>query len=77
MVAAYPLRVPVAWPCFGVSFNTARSTFLSWFLSDDNFPPWTAPLGFPTALCFTMTIHDSKGVIKNGQTFTHIIDLDK
>jgi prepilin-type N-terminal cleavage/methylation domain-containing protein len=28
---------------------------------------------FPAALKFTFTIYDSKGIIKNGKTFTHIV----
>ncbi len=31
---------------------------------------------FPKALKFTFTIFDSKGIIENGKTFTHIIYLD-
>lgn len=31
---------------------------------------------WPKALKFTFTIYDSKGVIKNGRTFTHIVYLD-
>jgi len=30
---------------------------------------------YPKALKFTFTIYDSKGVIANGRTFTHIVDL--
>jgi prepilin-type N-terminal cleavage/methylation domain-containing protein len=33
--------------------------------------------GLGRALKFTFTIYDSRGVIKNGMTFTHIIYLDK
>ena len=31
---------------------------------------------YPKALKFTFTLYDSKGVIKNGRTFTHIVYLD-
>jgi hypothetical protein len=30
---------------------------------------------FPTALKFTFTIYDSKGIIPDGKTFTHIVYL--
>lgn len=33
--------------------------------------------GLGRALKFTFTIYDSKGIIKNGMTFTHIVYLDK
>jgi len=33
--------------------------------------------GLGRALKFTFTLYDSKGIIKNGMTFTHIIYLDK
>lgn len=29
--------------------------------------------GFPKAIKFTFTLYDSKGIIKNGKTFTHIV----
>jgi hypothetical protein len=31
--------------------------------------------GLGRALKFTFTLYDSKGVIKNGKTFTHIVYL--
>jgi hypothetical protein len=33
--------------------------------------------GLGRALKFTFTLFDSKGIIKKGMTFTHIVDLDK
>jgi prepilin-type N-terminal cleavage/methylation domain-containing protein len=33
--------------------------------------------GLGRALKFTFTLYDSKGIIKNGMTFTHIVYLDK
>ena len=33
--------------------------------------------GFGRALKFTFTLYDSKGIIKQGKTFTHIVYLDK
>ncbi len=34
------------------------------------------PRFFPDALKFTFTLHDSKGFVRQGQTFTHIVYLD-
>jgi len=33
--------------------------------------------GLGRALKFTFTLYDSKGIIKKGMTFTHIVYLDK
>jgi hypothetical protein len=33
--------------------------------------------GLGRALKFTFTLYDSRGIIKNGMTFTHIVYLDK
>ena len=32
-----------------------------------------APDGYPNAIKFTFTLYDSKGIIKDGKTFTHIV----
>ena len=41
-------------------------------------PTATFPPGFlPKALKFTFKIYDSKGIIENGRTFTHIVYLDE
>ena len=37
---------------------------------------WTFAGFYPKALKFTFTLYDSKGIIKNGRTFTHIVYLD-
>ena len=64
---------------FGFHFNTAASSFTtSWFTDS-----YAGTMGsyyltkpsFPRALKFTFTLYDSKGVFKEGQTFTHIVYL--
>ena len=65
---------------FGIYFNLPASTTnsdwhpveLAKHEPDINFPAGT----FPKALKFTFTLYDSKGIIKNGRTFTHIVYLD-
>ncbi len=64
---------------FGFHFNTAPSSFAaSWF--NDSYAGTmgryylTRP-SFPQALKFTFTLYDSRGVFKDGQTFTHIVYL--
>jgi prepilin-type N-terminal cleavage/methylation domain-containing protein len=64
-------------PAFGICFNVANPSVSGWFL----------PIGasgyhfagsssfYPTALKFTFTLYDSRGVFKDGQTFTHIVYL--
>ena len=71
---------------FGFYFNTvAPSSVANWFLySGANgyyYPdllnprnPFNKPV-FPRALKFTFTLYDSRGVFKDGQTFTHIVYL--
>ncbi len=65
---------------FGVHFNIPNATTnLPWYVVEDveyatgqKFEP-----GFyPRALKFTFTLYDSKGIIKNGREFTHIVYLD-
>jgi hypothetical protein len=82
MVSAYAVS------SFGFYFNTAKPpapTNLYWFSSDGAkglyYPdplnllnPFNKPT-YPQALKFTFTIYDSKGVFKEGQTFTHIVYL--
>jgi hypothetical protein len=64
---------------FGFHFNTAASSFsTSWFTDS-----YAGTMGsyyltkpsFPQALKFTFTLYDSRGVFKDGQTFTHIVYL--
>jgi len=66
---------------FGVFFNipgTQRNYWGAASLMRYNPNPTNKfPYGFyPKALKFTFTLYDSKGVIKNGRTFTHIVYLD-
>ncbi len=60
---------------FGVHFNSPGG---------DSWPLWSRPGDaiyvnsflpqfYPSALKFTFTLYDSKGVFKEGQTFTHIV----
>ena len=65
---------------FGFYFNSAAPT--GWFSPDGVLPdgakgtyyPAVKP-AYPQALKFTFTIYDSRGVFKEGQTFTHIVYL--
>jgi hypothetical protein len=64
----YPYRVPeaygeVAINGIGYSGPLDESDF-------DNIP------GLGRALKFTFTLYDSRGVMKEGRTFTHIVYLD-
>jgi hypothetical protein len=61
---------------FGFYFNTAASSFAEWFTDSyagtmGSYYP-TKP-SYPNVLKFTFTIYDSRGVFKEGQTFTHIV----
>jgi len=72
---------PLPLPSFGVFFKTAgvSDPMLLWFSPDDaqNVYIGSFPTGFfPKALKFTFTLYDSKGVIEDGRTFTHIVYLD-
>jgi len=65
---------------FGVFFNIPNGSQINYWgiasLMRYN-PTNKFPYGFyPKALKFTFTLYDSKGVIKNGRTFTHIVYLD-
>jgi hypothetical protein len=60
---------------FGFYFYSVAPT--GWFSSDGAkgiYYPSVKPV-YPQALKFTFTIYDSKGVFKEGQTFTHIVYL--
>jgi len=68
---------------FGVYFNTANLPIISrWFSPNGGgldgakgtYYPAAKP-AYPQALKFTFTIYDSRGVFKEGQTFTHIVYL--
>jgi len=73
---------------FGFYFNTAdppAPVNTSWFPYSGGkgfyYPDAVNPINtglkpsYPTALKFTFTLYDSRGVFKDGQTFTHIIYL--
>lgn len=62
---------------FGFYFNTAAPapSFSNWFSysgATGFYYPAIKPV-FPQALKFTFTLYDSRGVFKDGQTFTHIV----
>ncbi len=68
---------------FGIYFNIGGPSLPAliryWYPSART--PWIpiSPVpfgGLPKALKFTFTLYDSKGVIENGRTFTHIVYLD-
>jgi hypothetical protein len=83
----FPSKPPVTpkpgytdFDVFGVFFNIPNGTQRNYWgiasLMRYN-PTNKFPSGFyPKALKFTFTLYDSKGVIKNGRTFTHIVYLD-
>jgi len=62
---------------FGFYFNVAAPSFTNWFSYGGAIylagavvePIW------PKAMKFTFTLYDSRGVFKEGQTFTHIVYL--
>jgi hypothetical protein len=74
MIADYSLLTPA----FGVCFNVATPSSVSgWFLpaSVSGYHFAGSSTFYPVALKFTFTLYDSRGVFKDGQTFTHIIYL--
>ncbi|MHC4158574.1 MAG: PilW family protein [Planctomycetota bacterium] len=54
-------------------FNEWRPT--NKVLNRNNKDEWSDEPFLPSALKFTFKLYDSKGVIKNGRTFTHIVHL--
>ncbi len=65
---------------FGIYFNMpAGANTLDWTGSDQARTENATPFAgfFPRALKFTFRIYDSKGIIKGGRTFTHIVYLEK
>jgi len=48
--------------------------FNEWRPKNKDVPTWPEEL-YPIAFKFTFTLYDSKGVIKEGRTFTHIVYL--
>lgn len=65
----HPRDIPGLWYPHGVELGTGQS---GPFSEDDfNMIP-----GLGRALKFTFTLYDSRGLIKNGRMFTHIVYLD-
>lgn len=70
---------------FGVMFNVPGGDRLNYWFSNPRLCyryPILVPSNLiiyssPTALKFTFTLYDSKGIIKEGRTFTHIVYLDE
>jgi prepilin-type N-terminal cleavage/methylation domain-containing protein len=64
-------------PAFGVCFNVATPSVSGWFLpaSVSGYHFAGSSTFYPVALKFTFTLYDSRGVFKDGQTFTHIVYL--
>jgi prepilin-type N-terminal cleavage/methylation domain-containing protein len=64
-------------PAFGIYFNApGGENLLLWFapgLAKNFYIGNFSPLFFPSALKFTFTLYDSRGVFREGQTFTHIV----
>ncbi len=66
-----------------VEWTDANTTLLRWLPDPNTIPSgkvWTPAMPrqlWPRALKFTFTLYDSKGIIKNGRTFTHIIYLER
>jgi len=65
---------------FGVHFNIPNASSQGdWYIVEETLYETSQyfPAGFyPRALKFTFTLYDSKGIIKNGREFTHIVYLD-
>ena len=71
----YPYRfAPPGAPYGEVIINWGGFTYPPGMLNEANF---NAIPGLGRALKFTFTLFDSKGIIKQGRTFTHIVYLDK
>jgi prepilin-type N-terminal cleavage/methylation domain-containing protein len=70
----YPYRPAPPGPDYGeVVINWRGFAYPSWKLNETYFNEIP---GLGRALKFTFTLFDSKGVIKQGRTFTHIVYLD-
>jgi type II secretory pathway pseudopilin PulG len=65
---------------FGVHFNLDKGTGIGDWHDVDRLKYRggnTFPSGFyPDALKFTFTVYDSKGILKNGRKFTHVVYLE-
>jgi len=68
-------HIGLSIPAFGVCFNVAAPSVSGWFLPDgaSGYHFTGSSSFYPTALKFTFTLYDSRGVFKDGQTFTHIV----
>lgn len=71
-ISWYPTDIHFATP-FGVYFNVPGS-ISGWVDGLEGGNDYNI---YPVALKFTFTLYDSKGVMKNGRTFTHIVYLGK
>lgn len=79
LMNGYPVGPPIAgFNAFGTFFNIPTDQINYWgpiydmmYNSGVNF----AADFYPKALKFTFTLHESKDIIKNGRTFTHIVYL--
>lgn len=60
---------------FGLYFNTPSSIDAD--TDGDGSNDWiNVPSFYPEALKFTFTLYDSRGIFREGKTFTHIVNLD-
>jgi prepilin-type N-terminal cleavage/methylation domain-containing protein len=61
---------------FGVFFNIDGTAFADWYpIGDAKYETNGQAISFPSALKFTIKLYDSKGILKGGRTFTHIVYL--
>ena len=61
-------------PCYtSIDPNSCIERFSPGFYYMATWRPSTASYLWPKAIKFTFTIYDSKGIFKDGQTFTHIV----
>jgi prepilin-type N-terminal cleavage/methylation domain-containing protein len=65
-----------AMDSFGLYFNMPSGVYID--KDGDGTSDWLfAPGGFyPKALKFTFRLYDSRGIFRDGKTFTHIVNLD-
>jgi prepilin-type N-terminal cleavage/methylation domain-containing protein len=66
-----PCDVPVLWYPYGW-VGVRNINYPYWLIDEANF---NIIPGLGRALKFTFTLYDSKGIIKTGRTFTHIVYL--
>jgi prepilin-type N-terminal cleavage/methylation domain-containing protein len=67
-----PNDVPVLWYPYG-AVSIRNINYPAQAMDEDHF--YSIP-GLGRALKFTFTLYDSKGIIKTGRTFTHIVYLE-